>query len=57
MPTYQYKCETCESTVSHVMTVSEERKMPECLPCKKDMVRVFSAPSLTFKGSGWGSDR
>jgi len=57
MPTYQYKCETCEATVSHVVMISEERKLPECLSCDKDMVRVFSAPSLTFKGSGWGSDR
>jgi putative FmdB family regulatory protein len=57
MPTYQYKCETCKQTVSQVVAVSEERKTPECLDCKKEMIRVFSAPSLTFKGSGWGSDR
>jgi len=57
MPTYQYTCETCEQTVSQVVAISEESKTPKCLKCNKDMTRIFSAPSLTFKGSGWGSDR
>jgi putative FmdB family regulatory protein len=57
MPTYHYKCETCEATVTQVVSISQESKTPECLGCRKDMARVFSAPALTFKGSGWGSDR
>jgi len=57
MATYQYKCETCEQTVSQVVSINEESNTPKCLECDKDMLRVFSAPSLTFKGSGWGSDR
>jgi len=57
MPTYKYQCEPCESTLTRVASVSEESKAPKCAKCGNDMSRIFSAPSLTFKGSGWGSDR
>ncbi len=57
MPTYKYQCEPCESTFTKVAAISEESKTPKCIKCGNDMDRIFSAPSLTFKGSGWGSDR
>lgn len=57
MATYYYKCDTCEATTSVVVPISEESKTPKCLACNADMGRVFSGPAVTFKGSGWGSDR
>jgi putative FmdB family regulatory protein len=57
MATYEYKCEVCNSIVSVTNPISEEIKIPKCLACKKDMVRIFNAPGLSFKGIGWGSDR
>jgi len=57
MATYNYKCEICNATVSVSNPISEEIKTPKCLACKEDMTRVFNAPSLSFKGTGWGSDR
>jgi putative FmdB family regulatory protein len=57
MPTYKYQCEPCESIFTKVAAISEESKTPKCIKCGNDMDRIFSAPSLTFKGSGWGSDR
>jgi putative FmdB family regulatory protein len=56
MPTYQFECKTCEHTISQLIPVDEELKTPQCLKCKKDMQRIFAVPSITFKGSGWGSD-
>jgi putative FmdB family regulatory protein len=53
MPTYQYQCEPCESTVTQVVSINQESKTPKCLKCNKDMARVFSVPSLSFKGGGW----
>jgi putative FmdB family regulatory protein len=57
MATYYYKCNTCEASASVSNPISEESKVPKCLECNKNMERVFSAPAVTFKGSGWGSDR
>lgn len=57
MPTYQFECKSCEQTVSELVPLDEELKAPKCLECAKDMHRVFAVPSITFKGSGWGSDQ
>jgi putative FmdB family regulatory protein len=59
MPTYQFKCEVCDVSASVTIPLSEngDGKTPKCLECDVDMVRIFSAPAVSFKGSGWGSDR
>lgn len=59
MPTYQFKCKNCEANASVAVpiTESDEIKAPKCFPCDKLMERIFSAPGLSFKGNGWGSDR
>jgi putative FmdB family regulatory protein len=57
MPTYNYVCEVCKSTASVTVSITEEPSTPKCLACSVDMSRIFSAPGLSFKGSGWGSDR
>ncbi len=52
MPTYEYKC-----SEGHVYTevrgISEETKVTECPECGKPLNRIFSAPPITFKGSGF----
>lgn len=57
MPTYNFKCELCKATVSVTNPINEEVKTPKCLSCLIEMARVFSEPAVSFKGSGWGSDR
>jgi putative FmdB family regulatory protein len=57
MATYYYKCETCEETANIIVPINEGSTAPDCPTCKVEMARVFSAPGITFKGSGWGSDR
>ena len=56
MPTYQYECKACEQTINQLVPLDEDLKAPKCLECAKDMQRIFAVPSITFKGSGWGSD-
>lgn len=55
MPTYDYKCATCETSqeVSHPMAASPEILCPNCV---KPMSKGFSAPLVAFKGTGWGKD-
>lgn len=57
MPTYKFECPVCKSTASVTNPISEGVKTPKCLSCNIDMQRQFDAPSVTFKGTGWGSDR
>ena len=57
MPTYQFECKSCEQTISELVPLNEELKTPKCLKCQEDMQRIFAIPSVTFRGSGWGSDQ
>ena len=51
MPTYEYKCLTCSIEYSVERSIHEENT-PIC--CSTSMVQVYSAPGLSFKGTGWG---
>lgn len=53
MALYDYKCPECHiiHTVEHGI---DEVPIIECKLCKKPMRKVFSAPTVTFKGGGWG---
>jgi len=55
MPTYDYRCVTCESVVSVTSLIMETPKTPSCLSCMKPMDRVYGGISVTFKGNGWAS--
>ena len=57
MATYYFECTECDSNASVSISITEEAQAPKCLSCDVYMVRVFSAPGITFKGTGWGSDR
>lgn len=54
MPTYDYKCEKCGAIVelSHGF---DEKPRKTCLgaDCDGRLRRVFSPPTIIFKGSGW----
>lgn len=57
MPTYQFKCEECNSEISHLIPLNTSLNAPKCPDCKKDMIRVYGAISVAFRGSGWGSSK
>lgn len=57
MPTYYFECSKCKASVSVNNPISDEVKVPVCYGCELEMVRQFSAPAVSFKGTGWGKDR
>jgi putative FmdB family regulatory protein len=56
MPTYDYKCKTCDLKMSVIRGIQEQERTPLCTNCRKDLVRVYDAPAVTFMGIGWGKD-
>jgi putative FmdB family regulatory protein len=56
MPTYDYKCKTCELKMSVIRKIEDKERTPLCANCVKDLVRVYDAPAVTFMGIGWGKD-
>jgi putative FmdB family regulatory protein len=53
MALYEYICPLCRAvtTVTHSISATHESK---CANCKVDLIKKFSAPSVSFKGNGWG---
>jgi len=39
--------------MSVLRKIDEKERTPLCANCVKDLVRVFGAPAVTFKGMGW----
>lgn len=54
MPTYDYKCEKCGAVVE-LTHGFDEKPRQTCLNdhCDGRLRRVFSPPTIIFKGSGW----
>lgn len=56
MPTYEYKCPDGHSC-SEVRGMNEDATLTKCPECDKPLSRIFSAPPITFKGSGFSQNR
>jgi putative FmdB family regulatory protein len=54
VPVYDYVCSSCHrlTEVVHGITADGPHFCPEC-GAEGTMTKVFSAPSVHFKGSGW----
>ena len=50
MPTYEYRCDECKS---YIETRERYEIGPECFHCGRNMNRVWTAPAVQFKGSGF----
>jgi putative FmdB family regulatory protein len=53
MPTYEYRCGKCGEIVAVLSPMNEPKK-----PLRHNLdggvlERIFTAPAVTFKGSGW----
>lgn len=53
MPKYDFKCNTCDSVVE-MKIAHDATERPVCESCGSNMVKVFTPPSVHFKGGGWG---
>ena len=55
MPTYLYKCKSCDNRVEKTKTFGQKLIEPHCESCKKPMQRDYSFGSVAFRGSGFYS--
>ena len=56
MPTYDYKCNTCNLHMVVIRTLTEKERTPVCPNDGASLVREYTAPGVAFKGKGWGKD-
>ena len=52
MPKYEYACKSCGEHLEVVQSFSDA-PLTECPACGGPLRKVFSAPAITFKGSGF----
>ena len=52
MPTYEYRCADCSAYLSVMRPITDVLETEPCL-CGGVMRRIFSAPAVQFKGSGF----
>jgi putative FmdB family regulatory protein len=52
MPLYEYQCQQCGERVEVIQKFSDP-PYAHCPKCSGDMKKLFSAPAIQFKGSGF----
>lgn len=52
MPKYEYACKACGEHIEVTQTFADA-PLTECPRCGGPLRKVFSPPSITFKGSGF----
>jgi putative FmdB family regulatory protein len=52
MPLYEYQCQSCGEVVEILQNFSDP-PYRHCPKCGGDMKKLFSAPAIQFKGSGF----
>jgi putative FmdB family regulatory protein len=52
MPLYEYQCESCGVTFEVIQKFSDH-SVDTCKACGGKVRRLFSAPAIQFKGTGW----
>lgn len=56
MPTYDFKCAKCGATITKALSIHAKEFRATCV-CGEEMVKTFTPPVVTFRGTGWGRDR
>jgi putative FmdB family regulatory protein len=52
---YEYKCSDCQHIRELEYPMGVTAKIPRCPECDGQLLRLFSAPPIHFKGEGWAS--
>jgi putative FmdB family regulatory protein len=52
MPTYEYRCRACGDELEVVQSFSDD-PLETCPSCGGSLRKVFAAPGISFKGSGF----
>lgn len=53
MPTYNYTCKTCNTTITLNRSINDIEQTPLCTICDVNMFREYSWGSTVFKGKGF----
>lgn len=53
MATYEYACIECDKSTEVKRGMNEPETVPPCPNCGYGMTRVWNAPGIQFKGSGF----
>ena len=52
VPTYEYRCKGCGTELEVVQSFTDDA-LTTCEACGGDLRKVFAAPGISFKGSGF----
>ena len=52
MPTYSYKCQSCENTFDVQQSINDGA-LTKCDECGGELKKVLGQVAVTFKGSGF----
>ena len=52
MPLYEYQCNVCGERIEIIQKLSDPPSS-HCPKCGGEMKKLFSAPAIQFKGSGF----
>jgi len=55
MALYEYKCKSCDASVTIARGITEKEETPACGTCNILLNRVYSSVGVTFSGSGFYS--
>lgn len=55
MALYEYKCKSCNASVTIARGIADKEETPTCAPCNLPFYRVYSSVGVSFKGSGFYS--
>ena len=55
MPSYDYKCGSCENRVTIVAGIKKDHQVPVCVNCKSPMRREYASPPVKFIGKDFYS--
>jgi putative FmdB family regulatory protein len=55
MAMYEYRCKSCDQSVTIARSMTEKENIPQCVGCKSPLSRVYSSVGVTFSGSGFYS--
>lgn len=55
MPKYEYTCLNCDYSMEITRSIYDDAALPVCEKCAWPMKKVYSAPAVQFKGSGFYS--
>lgn len=55
MPIYEYKCKSCDASMTISRGITEKEQAPICVTCNCELNRVYSNIGVTFNGGGFYS--